>query len=793
MLSIVISSWRHCVKQQRKSSFSTTKNKTLLPRVNRRASSKRRHNAPQQEEILKFLTSSSPLQTKTSRSILEDVDRRMKERPSIQQQPQQPQPPSLVSMADSTIFEMFPTPPPPRPVDAFPIQAWEQYETVLTQVLLRHEKQQQQQQQHNIKKRQSLQPSVREWLYRETPAFSVSLPLLEHHLQHGHEEEEEEYNNHNSSDEFLQQIQQPLPQTQIAQGILYQVSCQCARKGWGWAVHVLWPKVKEAGMTNEKLLHNLLYLSSLQQQQHDDLLLFRVFDNNNNNNTSDNNTKNNNNNDMRNEIAWYHDLLYSPVAQSIQARVQWFVDQGQAAAAERWLDRVGEDVRLRVYTPILQLYLERREFAEAVRLYRRMRHTLPLVHFRVETYLLLLASLASQGCFALLLGNDDNESGPELFHSIVQEMADDPNVMELPLSAAIRLRNAFADYYDGLSRTSALQPLPLITESSPTVSQQIVAERVRIDSSTGKCPVTHVQLRLLRLTVEQRQELRMRLLDLAKDNQRGFVQSSSKKSDKNTDKAPLLDFITFLQERPGPPFTIIVDGANVAYYMQNFQEGRFSFHQIQWVVEDLKRRGEHALVVLPQKYMRDVFHISVGVGGFDQRRSQRQVLTDEEKSIRDQLVAQKQVYVVQQGFLDDFYWITASVTDQTNAMNDSSHSSLTNNNMDDQLWVPPDNPEGRWPGARPLLISNDRMRDHKMSMMEPQLFRRWFSNYMVNYSFPACVEGTRLPRSEIHFLAADAFSREIQSNPLEDGRIAWHFPLQDTTDEWFCVVLPHCK
>ncbi|GAX09314.1 hypothetical protein FisN_32Hh010 [Fistulifera solaris] len=793
----MLSSWQRVIRKQPTCFFSTTstttkkaigrpKKKTLTqpksPSKNTRQSDSRRKSA----EIAHFMKASSDTtknstasipNTTTTRSILEDVERMMKERPS-QGETKRPsqtahRSSSVVSMANSTIFELFSTPksPPPRPVHAYPRKAWEQYETILKEVLERHH-----QPQSRKKKREPLHETLREWLWREMPLVDVDTTTAQQQIQQQQQQQQQQ--------SFLSKTSTTPAQLETAQNILFQVSCQCARKGWGWAVQVLWPKVQEAGFNNDQLLHNLLYLSSLQPRQSTDptlSLLFHAFE------PEDTH-------EIMNEIAEYHDTLYAPVPQSIQARVQGWVDRGDAVAAEQYLQQVNgsEQVRLRVYTPILKLYLEQSNFPEAIRLYRQMRHTLPLVHFQVETYWLVLSTLASKGYFA---------EHAELFHSIVQDMADDPNGMELPLNAAIRLRNAFAEYYpDDLTRTSALQPLRLMTaESSPaSTPHTVIAERVQIDSTTGICPVTQVQLRLLRLTSDQRKELRMRMLDLAQDNQRQYTPNESVSSvtpEQNSkgnkiDKSPLLDFMTFLQERSGPPFTIIVDGANVGYYMQNFQQGRFSFHQIQWMVDDLQHRGEHALVVLPQKYMRDVFNISVGAGGFDQRRAQRQVLTEEEKAIRDHLVARKQVYVVQPGSLDDFYWITASVTDQTNAIATLiSSSELTIGG--DELWVAPDNSKGRWPGARPLLISNDRMRDHKLSMMEPQLFRRWFSNYMVNYSFLAYVSGASRARSDIHFLAADAYSREIQSNPLEDGRIAWHFPLQDTTDEWFCVVLPH--
>ena len=50
-------------------------------------------------------------------------------------------------------------------------------------------------------------------------------------------------------------------------------------------------------------------------------------------------------------------------------------------------------------------------------------------------------------------------------------------------------------------------------------------------------------------------------------------------------------------------FKYIVDGANVAYHHQNFTEGKFSYRQIEVLVEKLESRGDgKVLVILPYTY-----------------------------------------------------------------------------------------------------------------------------------------------------------------------------------------------
>lgn len=136
-----------------------------------------------------------------------------------------------------------------------------------------------------------------------------------------------------------------------------------------------------------------------------------------------------------------------------------------------------------------------------------------------------------------------------------------------------------------------------------------------------------------------------------------------------------------------------------------------------------------------------------------------------------------------QGCLDDYYWMLASISEQQVARG--------GRNIDVQA----DEPNGRWRGERPMLISNDQMRDHKLELLEPRLFRRWYSCHIVNYNFTAFVDDECVDR-DISFSPADVFSREIQGNSTRnsdgtDGGAAWHFPVSDwDTHERFCIRLP---
>lgn len=132
-------------------------------------------------------------------------------------------------------------------------------------------------------------------------------------------------------------------------------------------------------------------------------------------------------------------------------------------------------------------------------------------------------------------------------------------------------------------------------------------------------------------------------------------------------------------------------------------------------------------------------------------------------------------------------WMLASVSNQT--------VSTTGENID----VPKNNTEGRFPGLRPMVISNDKMRDHKMELLEERAFRRWCCSHIVNYNFTEFIEHQWEER-EITFHAADLFSDEIQGNACGDGdgdgmndnmHMAWHFPVSEwDSNERFCLRLP---
>lgn len=132
------------------------------------------------------------------------------------------------------------------------------------------------------------------------------------------------------------------------------------------------------------------------------------------------------------------------------------------------------------------------------------------------------------------------------------------------------------------------------------------------------------------------------------------------------------------------------------------------------------------------------------------------------------------IYIVPRLSLDDYFWMLASVSNQEKSRKGADLSVAVNDES------------GRFPGMRPMIITNDQMRDHRLELLEPREFRRWCSCHIVNYHIGPYVEDEWTEQRDIQFEPADYFSREIQGNqhPSGNGNV-WHFPISNSSDWLF--------
>jgi Zc3h12a-like Ribonuclease NYN domain len=713
-----------------------------------------------------------------------------------------------------------------RKTGAFDSEAFRQYTALLRRVVHSSEK---------LKRRNTSSPlsdavvgPVMAWLESDCPVVSAELPTLQNAIRDGLSpiqptsavpsaelsgDRDTALSERRGGDAFRGETEGQRQrfseatgwtkhQHQLAQNALYLMANACAKEIAGPPVHVIWDKVKEAGIVNEKLLHVLLYVSAMFSSSgfipslssgsfagslHGTSSILDVL-------STGTSTRRDGKSlgtdgearvEQLDEIALFHDLLYEPTEQTINIRVRLLTAQGKIEEAEAllhaWTEKV--DLRLRTCIPVLLLLLDRQQLGSSLRLLKLMQRA-SSVHLDAATYVNVLAGFARSGAFGPTASPIEAATGlgyrapcgPDLLNQIVEEMAS--VVMEIPLASAKRLHNAFAEGFSDSGLAVDRSLLPLMRAVGPAPQGSLVVSRVHVDPATGECARTGVRLRLIQLTAAERLKLKDTVVSMARSGQEKFEQESLSKSPnwktrKSVDQE-LLRFFDWLDQREGEPFTVVVDAANVAYYLQNFDEGRFSFHQIQFVVDALEKLGERPLVILPNKYSLPYFYVTIGIGSA--RGPKKQVQTPEELQLLTGLRESGKVYVVPAGCLDDYFWIIASVSEQTAARKGAD------------LRVEPG--DGlRWPGARPVLVSNDQMRDHKLEMLEPMLFRRWYSNFIVNYSFSGFL-GEDRTSAEIGFSPANFYSREIQGNPDNSQSMVWHFPLEDAPDEWLCLRLP---
>mmetsp|Transcript_25977 Transcript_25977/g.61638 ORF Transcript_25977/g.61638 Transcript_25977/m.61638 type:complete len:1014 (-) Transcript_25977:1378-4419(-) len=598
-------------------------------------------------------------------------------------------------------------------------------------------------------------------------------------------------------------------QYQVAVATLKGVCNLCANQATAAPLHVVWPKLNEAGSILEvDLLHSLLYTSSsfsvpimnrdrtssgrgrsggslfdfLDEKTNEHKEKYSQFDQNDDEMDNDDVVGQEEEApiDVASEVAAFHDILFTPTEQTTSISVRMLVSKGKLYEAEGLLDArsIDRDLRHRTYLPVFQAYVDERDAASAFRVFSKMKEG-DSVEIVPETLVQLIACVAENGYFSEracpLNGADEfgyeNACGPSFFDRLASELAD--NTLEITSASAKRLYNAFQVGFGNNDPPKKLRPLSLLeslrVDNYPVASDELVVSRVKIDESTGKCSKTGATLRLINLDEEQKQRYRDGLLYLTTAR---YQERQPTKAD-NKAEENLRRLGDWLEQRSDDPFTAIVDGPNVAFYCQNFLDGGFNYHQIQFVVDALEGMGEKVLVVLPRKYTQDSFTIQ-RLGG---EGNIRQRLSNEEKKIRNRLIEDGKIYVVPSGNLDDFYWMYASVSME-------------------ESYVSPESSNGRFPGIRPMLISNDKLRDHRMSLLEPRLFRRWYSNFLVNFTFSAFVGGKSSSR-EIGFKTADIYSREIQGNRNIDdgdnasGSLVWHFPVGDwPSTDCLCVRIP---
>ncbi|KAG0605932.1 hypothetical protein M758_9G099400 [Ceratodon purpureus] len=178
------------------------------------------------------------------------------------------------------------------------------------------------------------------------------------------------------------------------------------------------------------------------------------------------------------------------------------------------------------------------------------------------------------------------------------------------------------------------------------------------------------------------------------------------------------------------PFDVIVDGANVGLFNQNFGDGGFNFHQLNSVVEGIKAKlgsKREPLILLHHRRTR---------GGPANSSFAIKTLNKWQES--------HSIYTTPTGSNDDWYWLYAAVL------------------------------------YKCALVTNDEMRDHLFQLLGNDFFPKWKERHQVRFS---------LSKGGPVFHMPPPYSILIQ----ESVSGSWHIPKSSGDDvsapgEWLCVT-----
>jgi len=316
------------------------------------------------------------------------------------------------------------------------------------------------------------------------------------------------------------------------------------------------------------------------------------------------------------------------------------------------------------------------------------------------------------------------------------------------------------------------------TPTEPYTARRRTAKRACMVelSNEGSCPNCGENLRKILITKDEAAAVREALLD------ESALNSGYASHQKNS---ALADFNTFLlkhaQENGGQHFTYIVDAANVAYQRQNYEHGKFSFRQIELIVEKLQsiireqernpsntgsaaglKRPAKILVLLPGTYAHDSMpNMSKRRKGHGREGRNIQKMTPEDEAILERFKKEKMLYLVPHGN-DDWFWMLATVNENRNREKNPAY-----------------------------VVTNDLTRDHKSFFPAGNelCFWRWRNSTVMHFDFSRAVEpGVPSPEVMLQEPNGSIITREIQRDgrALDASRL--HIPSSDRSS-WACISL----
>jgi hypothetical protein len=472
--------------------------------------------------------------------------------------------------------------------------------------------------------------------------------------------------------------------------------------------------------------------------------------------------------------AAYKDMTAAKIAPneaSFATLLRAEASSGDTAAAVRVLDQMaasGVQPRLRSFAPLVSAAAETAP-AVALRLWLRMaQEQVPPTD--ALTVALVKAVLSCDDDDALLWAAVDEVLSQDFGRSMAPAAAVELQriITERPATPTKRLKGG-GSFWSWFTSLAKAQPQPVCEPVT-----------LRLD---GRCSVCGGGARLVGLSSAERRQMRKQLMRSAA-SRRGAGGAGGEPHVRHD----LAEFAVWLKTRVGPRFTVAIDGANVAYYGQNRDQGAFSFDQIAEVVRALKEEGHFPLIVLPRKYMAPMTipnHIvkkfsapttipSPAEGADAATGSNSRLLTAAEKAQRAAWSAEGILFAPAHYWTDDdIYWMYLTVVSDA--------------------------------GPNVAVVTNDLARDHRAWLLASSRSNfRWQTNHVRRFDFKdQRLDGFDSPLA-VDISSLPLFSREVQREARE-GFAHWHFPIEEDDAQampglaaneqvpetrWLCLQLP---
>ena len=342
--------------------------------------------------------------------------------------------------------------------------------------------------------------------------------------------------------------------------------------------------------------------------------------------------------------------------------------------------------RLRLYSSLFTAYCDAGDLKESILLWNRIqKHDLALTE---KEYAAIMA------CATL-------HHDALVFYRALTDLAEGVLVPSKDTVAIIT--KWFQQYPNTECSISVLDDVPLFSSDTPTMELISKKNSWTLDTS---CTIHHGVLQTGCLTKHVLQPVPLSevawkdmmvaneaiVLDGTLDNHTSTYQGGGKgrKRPRDSDRGirQWKTFQTFLVTAvtsKSKELHIVLDGANIGYYKQNFEHApkHVDYQQIDWAVQHFQRLEKTVLLVMHER------HFS------------RKLMPVWAQPIVNKWINAGILFQAPAGMNDDWFWLHAAL----------------------------------WGGRSTQVVTNDEMRDHHFQMLSPRSFLRWKERQQIHFSF----------------------------------------------------------